>query len=85
MPRLTLYSRLGCHLCDEMLGALRPLAHEFGLEIDIIDIDDDEVLGQRFNEQVPVLSYNNEILCFHFLDEVSVRDALNRGRDAGEY
>lgn len=83
--RLTLYSRTGCHLCDDLLVALQPLAEELQFGVDVIDIDDNEALVQRFNEQVPVLAYKEEILCFHFLDVDVLRDAVARGRANGEY
>lgn len=55
MIRLTLYSRLYCHLCDDMLQALevlRPLA-EFTVEV--LDVDSDEALLAHYDELVPVL------------------------------
>src|SRR5271156_3763283 len=36
---LTLYTRAGCHLCEEMKAALAPLAREFGARIVEVDVD----------------------------------------------
>lgn len=77
MIRFTLYSRSYCHLCDDMLAALRAL--ETGsrrFDIDVIDVDADPALVERFDELVPVL-YGADLsapeLCHYFLDH----DAVN--------
>jgi glutaredoxin len=55
-PRdLTLYSRVGCHLCDEAKKYVKPLAERFGANIREVNIDSDPVLRARYNEEVPVL------------------------------
>jgi glutaredoxin len=55
-PRdLTLYSRPGCHLCDEAKKLIAPLAARFGARIQEINIDSDPILRARYNEEVPVL------------------------------
>lgn len=72
----TLYSRSWCHLCEDMLAALKAL-EEPGrpFAIEVIDVDADPILEQRFNELVPVL-YGDPAgaeLCHYFLDEAAVR------------
>ncbi len=55
-PRdLTLYSRPGCHLCDEAKKCVAPLAARFGARIREVNIDADPALRARYNEEVPVL------------------------------
>jgi glutaredoxin len=55
-PRdLTLYSRPGCHLCEEAKKHIAPLASRFGARIREVNIDSDPVLHTRYNEEVPVL------------------------------
>jgi thiol-disulfide isomerase/thioredoxin len=79
MPRFTLYSRSYCHLCDDMLAALRqlqPPGERF--EIDVIDVDADPALVARFDELVPVLFGDLAApeLCHYFLDHEAVRRYL---------
>jgi Glutaredoxin-like domain (DUF836) len=50
-----LLTRAYCHLCDEMLAAVRPLADARGTPVDVIDIDTDPTLEQAFGDLVPVL------------------------------
>ncbi|MGQ4661594.1 glutaredoxin family protein [Lysobacter sp. F6437] len=51
-PRLTLYQRDDCHLCDL---ALEVLAAARAPEFDSVFIDGDEALEQRYGVRVPVL------------------------------
>lgn len=71
---LTLYTRSYCHLCEEMHLALLPHQQRYGFALDLVDVDSDPQLEQRFDELVPVLMAGDEEICHHFLDE----DALQR-------
>jgi glutaredoxin len=46
-----LYTRRGCHLCDDA----KDLLARYGLTPQLIDIDGDPDLQSRFNECVPVV------------------------------
>ena len=73
----TLYHREGCHLCEGMLRDLQMLSSISAFTVQQIDIDQDEKLRARFNEDVPVLALGDEIICKHFFDEPRIREALN--------
>jgi hypothetical protein len=75
----TLYSRSYCHLCEDMLAALRalePPGRPF--QVDVIDVDADPALVARFDELVPVLfgRLDQPELCHYFLDAAAVRRYL---------
>ena len=77
--RLTLYYREGCHLCQDMLQALRGLQSHLGFELQLVDIDRDTRLRQRYDEWVPVLCREERELCHYYLDEQALRDTcLNK-------
>lgn len=78
--KLRLMSRGYCHLCHEMELALVPLAKDFGVEIQVIDVDADPQLEALYNELVPVLLHEDNELCHYFLDEPKVRDYLSKIR-----
>lgn len=80
MTTLTLMSRSYCHLCHEMEQALLPLMREYGVEVDILDVDADPALEAQYNEWVPVLLHDGTELCHHFLDLAKVRDYLSKIR-----
>ena len=54
---LTLYSRPGCHLCDEMKVVVQRVAGAAGapITIDEIDISTNPELEARYGLEVPVL------------------------------
>lgn len=75
-PHLSLYSRHGCHLCDEMADALASLKQEVAFHVTVLDIDADPVLADRFNDLVPVLMHGDRELARYRLDSGSVRAYL---------
>jgi glutaredoxin len=49
--RLSLLSRPGCHLCEEMAGALDDL----GVAFEHVNIEEDAALSAAYGELIPVL------------------------------
>jgi hypothetical protein len=87
--RFTLYSRSYCHLCEDMLTALRNFMAREGLpfSVDVIDIDasPDPALLERFDELVPVLFGDDPggpELCHYFLNEAALRQHLKLAQPA---
>jgi Glutaredoxin-like domain (DUF836) len=80
VTRLTIYSRIYCHLCDDMIAALRQLQGRFDFVLDIVDVDADAALEARFGERVPVLIHGEHELCHYFLDESGVAAFLLKMR-----
>lgn len=78
--RLRLYGRGYCHLCDEMIAALAPLREEYDFSMEIIDVDADAALEQRFGLLVPVLMHADTELCHYHLDALKVRAFLDKIR-----
>jgi glutaredoxin len=52
---VTLYTRPGCHLCEEAKTVMAPLVAEFGARLREVNIDEDAVLRARYNCDVPVI------------------------------
>lgn len=79
---LTVYARTYCHLCDDMIAALRQLQGRFVFELAIVDVDSDAVLETRYGEKVPVLTAGAEAqeLCHYYLDEPAVTAYLSQTR-----
>jgi hypothetical protein len=80
--RLTVYARGYCHLCDDMIAALRALQGRFAFEIDVVDVDSDVALDALYGEKVPVLvsAADGGELCHYFLDEPAVTAYLSKTR-----
>ena len=69
MARLVLYSRPGCHLCDDARVVLERIGEPF----DEIDIDSDDELFKRYLERIPVVALDGEELYDFFIDEQDLR------------
>jgi hypothetical protein len=55
MPHLTLYSKPGCHLCEEMKHVIDAVAARVPLSLEVIDITTDADLQARYGLEIPVL------------------------------
>lgn len=76
-PReITLYTREGCHLCDEARVAIIPLLREFGATLREVDIDDDPVVHDRYTNDVPVIFLGSQIVGQHRADLARLRKQL---------
>jgi thioredoxin reductase (NADPH) len=81
---LTLLTRSYCHLCDEMLAAVRPIADSHAASIEVVDVDADAALEALYGELVPVLfagtPARGEELCRYRLDRTRLLEALAASR-----
>lgn len=74
---ITVLGRPGCHLCEEALDELRPIAAELGASIAQINIDLDDGLLLAHLERIPVVLVDEAELCHLFVDATAVRAALS--------
>ena len=80
--KLTLLSRAYCHLCDEMLADLRPIAQAHGANVEVIDVDAPAhaALEAAWGDRVPALFAGTPdggvLVCQYRLDPVRVRAVL---------
>ncbi|MSP12945.1 MAG: glutaredoxin family protein [Chloroflexi bacterium] len=77
---VTLYTRQGCHLCEQALALLHRLALEMRLHIQEVDIDANPLLFNRYWDRIPVVQINSETLELPWLSEKSLRETLERER-----
>jgi glutaredoxin len=77
-PRVTLYSRPGCHLCDDARAVVEQVCTELGQSYVEISIDDDPDLRRRYGEEVPVTLVDGAQHDFWRVDPVRLRAALTR-------
>ncbi len=77
--RVTLYTRPGCHLCDEARAVVERVCGETAQTYDEVDIDAagfDPALRARFTEEVPVTFVDGRQHDFWRVDEARLRAAL---------
>jgi glutaredoxin len=77
---VTLYTRPGCHLCDEAKSVIAPLLREFGAELREVNIDSDPVLKERYGWDIPVIFIGQRKAAKHRVDFEQFRRQL---QDAG--
>ena len=55
MIAVTIYSRPGCHLCDDMKAVVKNVARTIPLTLEEIDISADAALEAQYGLEIPVL------------------------------
>ena len=58
-PRVTLYTRAGCCLCDDAKCVLAEARLRSDFDYEELDIDGDPELLRRYNDEVPVIAINH--------------------------
>ena len=77
-PTLTLYSRPGCHLCDDARAALERVRAKATFSLHEVNIETDEELHRRYLERIPVVALGDEELFEFFVDEAALESRLYR-------
>ena len=68
-PRdVTLYTRPGCHLCEEAKATIQPLLKELGASLTEINIDTDTELKERYGWDIPVIFIGKKKAAKHRVD-----------------
>ena len=78
MTVVTVYTRPGCHLCDEAVAEIVTL-HGEGRDFDLVevDIDSDELLLRRMLERIPVVEVDGVVVSELILDATALRARLD--------
>lgn len=77
--RVVVYSRTGCHLCEQALEVVRTVCTDAGADWAVVDVDTDAehaLLRDRFGDQVPVTYVDGRQHDFWRVDPVRLRRAL---------
>ena len=74
--RVTLYSRPGCHLCDDARTVIERVCADLAESYDEVDITADEALLARYGEEIPVTLVDGRQHDFWRVDETRLRAAL---------
>ena len=76
VARITLYSRPGCHLCDDARAVIERVCADLGESYVEHSIDDDPALQQRYGHEIPVTLVDGRQHDFWRVDETRLRAAL---------
>ena len=76
-PRVTLYGKPGCHLCEDARAVVAAVCAELGEDFEEISILDDPALAERFGEEIPVTFVDGRQHDFWRVDPERLRRALS--------
>ena len=76
--KVVLYSKVGCHLCDEARALLDELAAEVDFELIEVEIHDDPALYERYKYRIPVVAINGVEALEGRFDQADLRVAMDR-------
>ena len=80
--RVTLYTKPGCHLCDDARTVIESVCAELGETYDEVDITagpDAEHLMRAYGEEIPVTFVDGRQHDFWRVDPARLRSALGGG------
>ena len=78
MPRITIYSKLGCHLCDRVKEVIERCRARAEFTVDVVDISQDPSLMERYGRDIPVILLDGVEIARHFVRERNLLKLLNK-------
>ena len=75
MKTVTLYTRAGCHLCENAEQVIAQVAAGRA-HVELVDIDADPALTERYTVRVPVVAVDGVEIAEYELDPRTLADAL---------
>ncbi len=76
---IVLYTRRGCHLCEQAWGQLERERRRYEFSLRCVDVDGDADLVRRFGECVPVVVVNERVRFRGIVNPVLLRRLLEAG------
>jgi hypothetical protein len=83
VKNLAVYSRPGCHLCDEMKAVIARVARAVPLTLREIDISSDPELEARYGLEIPVLMIEGKKAAKYRITEEELTRILQAGQAEG--
>jgi len=78
---VTLYTRPGCHLCEEAKAVMEPLLVEFGAKLREVNIEGDVMLTERYGWDIPVVFIGSRKAAKHRIEREQFRRQLMEARE----
>lgn len=75
MKELRVYSRPGCHLCEQLVEELLPMVRG-RLALDVVDIDDSPDWQEAYGTRIPVVEFDGRVVCQYTLDTPAIERIL---------
>ena len=76
--RVTIYSRPGCHLCDEAKAAIQSAGCSDLFTLEEVNIESDEKLLNKYKYDIPVIAIDGVEAFIHRVDPKEFRQRITR-------
>ena len=78
MTKFKFFYRNGCHLCEDMYQLICTYESSHNIMIEMVNIDKDSTLKNKYGLLIPVLTDTDENeICHYFFDKVRFEQVLN--------
>ena len=74
--RIEIYSRPGCHLCDEAKAVIMPFCSRYPIELIVTDVDSNEGLSRAYGWDIPVIIIEGQEAFRHRVDSGAMERKL---------
>jgi glutaredoxin len=76
--QIEIFSRPGCHLCDEAKATVENVARRIPVSIRVVNIEDDPELESRYGTEIPVIFINGSKAFKYRVDENQLEAKVKR-------
>ena len=76
--QIEIYSRPGCHLCDDAKAAIEPFTKRYRINLIVTDVDSDDALRQAYGSDIPVVMINGKEAFRHRVDVAALERKLKQ-------
>lgn len=74
--KVNLYTRPGCHLCDDARLMLKLVQEDVSFEMSEVNIEEDDELHEKYMLMIPVVVFEDEIIQYGKVDYATLLEAL---------
>ena len=72
---IQVYSRPGCHLCEQLVEEILPMIRD-RLELQVLNIDLRPEWSSEYGTRIPVVEYDSQFVCQYTLDKSLITEIL---------
>jgi len=76
--QIDIYSRPGCHLCDDAKEVIERVRRRYAFSLRIINIESDPELEKAYGEEIPVVCINGNKAFKYHVDERELEQKVKR-------
>ena len=77
--RVVMYTRAGCHLCEDAWTQLETARGRYGFTLTKVDVDADATLAARDGQEVPVVEINGKVRFRGIVKAILLQRLLDEG------